>query len=209
MSKVKYRIREYNPTEKNIGPHSCFAEVVISNDVENFELARKIAARTGFKSYECQAIVAAIADIAAEEVLEGNRISLANEQGLKMVTIYPKVSGSITDEEVQANPEKYGNATVATKDMLTSDMLKWSVGATIGIKFSQAFALNKHAQKVTMVASEAGMEEGDETNQGTNTNPSQGTTPNPSQGGGNSGTSPDPSQGGGNDPGDDNPDGIE
>ena len=37
------------------------------------------AARTGFKGYECQAVVAAIAGIVAEEVREGNRITLSDE----------------------------------------------------------------------------------------------------------------------------------
>ena len=47
----------------------------------------------------------AIADIVAEETLEGSRISLANEDGTKLVSIYPKVSGSISDAQVQAEPE--------------------------------------------------------------------------------------------------------
>jgi len=64
MSKVKYRVREFNPSaQQTMASHSWFAEVVINNDIDNAELARKIAARTGFKSYECQAVVAAIADI--------------------------------------------------------------------------------------------------------------------------------------------------
>ena len=41
----------------------------------------------------------------AEETLEGSRISLANEDGTKLVSIYPKVSGSISDAQVQAEPE--------------------------------------------------------------------------------------------------------
>ena len=65
-----------------------------------------------------------------------------------MVSIYPKVSGSISDADVQKNPEKYNNATVATEEMLTPDMLTWTLGATIGVKFSKNFALNKQAQKV-------------------------------------------------------------
>ena len=44
-------------------------------------------------------------DIVAEETLEGSRISLANEDGTKLVSIYPKVSGSISDAQVQAEPE--------------------------------------------------------------------------------------------------------
>ena len=75
----------------------------------------------------------AIADIVAEETLEGSRISLANEDGTKLVSIYPKVSGSISDAQVQAEPEKYGGAQVATEDMLTPDLLSWTLGATVGI----------------------------------------------------------------------------
>ena len=106
MSKVKYRVREFVPKgQQSLGNHSWFAEVVINNDVDNDELARKIAARTGFKSYECQAIVAAIADIVAEEVKESNRVFLADEKGTKMVSLYPKVQGSVSDAEVLANPE--------------------------------------------------------------------------------------------------------
>ena len=44
--------------------------------------------------------------------------------------------------------EKYGGATVATADMLTADRIQWSLGATIGRKFSKQFALNKQAQRV-------------------------------------------------------------
>ena len=43
---------------------------------------------------------------------------------------------------------KYGGATVATADMLTADRIQWSLGATIGRKFSKQFALNKQAQRV-------------------------------------------------------------
>jgi len=154
MSKVKYRVREYKPKETNLGTHSWFAEVVISNDIDNTELAKKIAARTGFKAYECQAVVAAIADIVAEEVLGSNRVSMADEKGNKMVSIYPRVSGSVSDADVQANPEKYEGATVATEDMVTPDLLTWSLGASVGVKFSKTFALNKQAQRVKMVASD-------------------------------------------------------
>ena len=70
MSKVKYRVREFVPKgQQSLGSHSWFAEVVINNDVDNAELAKKIAARTGFKSYECQAVVAAIADIVAGSII--------------------------------------------------------------------------------------------------------------------------------------------
>lgn len=182
MSKVKYRVQEFVPKGgQSLGSHSHYAEVVINNDIDNAELAKKIAARTGFKAYECQAVVAAIADIVSEEVLESNRVSLANEQGVKMVSIYPKVSGSISDADVQANPEKYPGKTVAEESMLTPDMLTWTLGATIGIKFSKQFATDKQAQKVKTVT--AAVEEDDETG---------GDTPTPT---------PDPGTGGGDTPG--------
>ena len=49
---------------------------------------------------------------------------------------------------------KYGGAQVATEDMLTPDLLQWTLGATIGIKYSKQFALNKQAQKVKYVATD-------------------------------------------------------
>jgi len=191
MSKVKYRVREYNPKTENQGTHSWFAEVVINNDVDNAELARKIAARTGFKSYECQAVVAAIADIVAEEVLESNRVSLANEQGTKLVSIYPKVSGSISDAEVVKNQEKYPGKTVAEESMLTPDLLTWTLGATVGIKYSQQFSLSKQAQKVKTVSAAEDDEEGG------------GTTPTPSPTPGGGGTGGGGTGGGGSEPGGD------
>ena len=112
----------------------------------------------------------AIADIVAEETLEGSRVSLENEDGTKLVSIYPKVSGSISDADVQAEPEKYNGAQVATEDMLTPDLLTWTLGSTIGIKYSKQFALNKQAQKVKYVATDTTAEttegEGGDDNQG-------------------------------------------
>ena len=181
MSKVKYRVREFVPKgQQSLGSHSWFAEVVINNDVDNAELARKIAARTGFKSYECQAVVAAIADIVAEEVLESNRVSLANEQGTKLVSIYPKVQGSISDAEVVKNQEKYPGKTVAEESMLTPDLLTWTLGATVGIKYSQQFSLSKQAQKVKTVSAAEDDDEGGET-------PTPSPTPTPSGGDNNGG----------------------
>ena len=173
MAKVKYRIREFKPTENQGGSHSFYAEAVINTDITATDLAKKIANRTGVKSYEAQAVIHAIADIVAEETLEGSRISLANEDGSKLVTIYPKVTGSISDKDVTDNPDKYNGATAATEEMLTPDMLTWSLAATIGQKFSKNFAMNKQAQKVKFVATDvtADPTDGDDgENTGTNTN---------------------------------------
>lgn len=181
MSKVKYRVREYTPKTQNQGTHSWFAEVVINNDIDNAELAAKIAARTGFKAYECKAVVAAIADIVAEEIKESNRIFLANEQGMKMLSIYPKVQGSVSDADVLANPEKYDGATAATEAMVTPDILTWTVGATVGVKFSKEFALHKQTQKVKMVVSDSTVPSDDEPGGDTPT-PGPDPTPDPSGG---------------------------
>ena len=155
MSNVKYRVREFTPKAGQSGSHSFYAESIINNELTNADLAQRIAARTGFKAYECQAIIAAVAEIVSEEVLESNRISLANEQGTKMLSIYPKVSGSVSDLDIQRETTSAHAAdpsvevrNVATEDDLTPNRLKWSLGASIGIKFSKAFALNKKALKV-------------------------------------------------------------
>ena len=183
MSKVKYRVREYTPKANQGGTHSFFAETVINTDIDANELAKKIAARTGIKSYEAASVIHAIADIVAEETLEGSRISLANEDGTKLVSIYPKVSGSISDAQVQADPEKYNGAQTATEDMLTPDLLSWSLGASIGIKYSKQFAMNKQAQKVKFVATDIVAETPDE-DDNTQTGGNGGNTPQPDYGGG-------------------------
>jgi hypothetical protein len=62
------------------------------------------------------------------------------------VSIYPKASGSVTDEQVARDTD--GQRTVATADDLTADSIQWSLGATVGIKFSKQFALQKTARRV-------------------------------------------------------------
>ena len=54
---------------------------------------------------------------------------------------------------------KYWGSQVATEDMLTPDLLSWTLGATVGIKYSKQFALNKPAQKVKYVATDIVAEE--------------------------------------------------
>ena len=38
--------------------------------------------------------------------------------------------------------------------MLTDDMLKWTIGATVGIKFSKRFSIEKQAQRVKFVSTD-------------------------------------------------------
>jgi len=155
MSKVKYRVREFIPNAQMVGSHSFYAEVVISNDIDNAELAKKIAARTGFKSYECQAVVAAIAEIVFEETLESNRVSLSDEKGTKFVTIYPRVQGSVSDLDIErettalhAQDPSVEIRTKALESDLTPSRLTWNLASSMGIKFSKRFAIEKQAQKV-------------------------------------------------------------
>ena len=169
MSKVKYRIREFKPTGNQMGSHAFYAEAVITNEIDNAELADKIAARTGFKSYECQAVVAAIADIVMEEVKESNRITLADNKGMKMLSIYPKVNGSVSDTDIERETTAAHQAdptvpvrTKAEESDLTADRLSWVLGATVGVKFSKKFAIDKTAQKVKMVGTETAIPNDDE-----------------------------------------------
>ena len=48
---------------------------------------------------------------------------------------------------------------MATEDMLTPDLQSWTIVATVGIKYSKQFALNKQAQKVKYVATDIVAEE--------------------------------------------------
>jgi hypothetical protein len=150
MPKVKYTVTEFTPTANQTGmSHSFNAKVVINSDIDGDTLAERVAKRSGFKEYEAKAIMAAFAEIIQEETLESNRVSLCNTKGEKVVSIYPRVSGSISDKDVLADPEKYPGKTRAEEAMLTPDLLTWSLGATIGIKFSKKFAIDKQAQKVS------------------------------------------------------------
>lgn len=175
MATVKYRVREFTPTENQMGTHSFYAEAVVDNEINNQELSKKIAARTGVKSYEAAMVLAAAADIIAEETLENNRVSINNEDGTRLVSIYPRVSGRISDRDVVADAEKYGGKTVAEAGMLTADRLRWTLGATVGIRYSRQFDLNKTVQKVDYNPSQ------------TTAEPVEDTTP---AGGGNSGDDP-------------------
>ncbi len=181
MATIKYRKREFTPNQNQTGMSHCiYAESVIVNELDTIEIARLIEARTGVRRYEAQSVLASFVELINEECAQSMRIKLSDEKGQKFVSIYPKVSGSISDKDVQANPEKYGGATVATEAMLTSDMLTVTLASTIGVNASKQFAENASIQKVS--ATIAGLADDEE----------DGTSPDPSQGGENQsgGTTP-------------------
>ena len=147
MANVKYRLREYNPKAGQSGTHSFYAEAVIDNIIDNRALAKKIEARGISRAAEIKSILEEAANIILEECAENNRVQLESGEGV-LISIYPRVKGSISDADVLANPDLYDNAQAATEEMLTADKLNWSLGASVGIKFSKQFAINKKAQKV-------------------------------------------------------------
>ena len=215
MATIKYRKREFTPNQNQTGmTHCIYAESVIVNELDTIEIARLIEARTGVRRYEAQSVLASFVELINEECAQSMRIKLTDEKGQKFVSIYPKISGSISDKDVQANPEKYGNASVATEAMLTPDMLTVTLASTVGVNASKQFAKNASIQKVSPTI--AGLADEDEegsqeTNQNQNENgggtQNGGTQNGGSTGGDNGGLTPDPSPegeggdngGGGND----------
>ena len=196
MATIKYRKRELVPSQNQVGMSHCwFAESVIVNELDTVEISRLIEARTGVRRYEAQSVLASFVELINEECSQSMRIKLTDEKGQKFVSIYPKVSGSISDKEVQANPQKYEGATVATEAMLTPDMLTVTLAATVGVNASKQFAENANIQKVS--ASVAGVADEDEetTNSTNDTNSGNGGTQN---GGGTGSVTPSGGDNGGN-----------
>ena len=168
MANVKYRLREYTPKPGQSGTHSIYAEAVVDNIIDNKALAKKIEARGISRAAEIKSILEEAANIILEECGENNRIQLESGEGV-LISIYPRCKGSISDADVQADPETYNGATVATEEMLTADKLSWTLGASVGIKFSKQFAMNKQAQKVPYRADQETAEPSGSGNQGGNT----------------------------------------
>ena len=147
MATVKYRLREYTPKAGQSGTHSIYAEAVIDNIIDNKALAKKIEARSISRAAEIKAILEEVSNIILEETAENNRVQLESGDGV-LISIYPRCKGSVSDAEVQAHPDIYNGAQAATEEMLTADKLTWTLGASVGIKFSKQFAANKLAKRV-------------------------------------------------------------
>lgn len=189
MATIKYRKREFTPGQNQVGMTHCwFAESVIVNDLDTVEISKLIEARTGVRRYEAQSVLASFVELINEECSQSMRIKLTDEKGQKFVSIYPKVSGSISDKEVQANPQKYEGRQKALESDLTTDMLTVTLAATIGVNASRTFAENSNIQKVS--AAVAGVADEDESE-------GQGTTDNGQQNGGSTGGDNGGNSGGG------------
>ena len=170
MANVKYRLREYTPKAGQSGTHSIYAEAVVDNIIDNKALAKKIEARGISRAAEIKSILEEAANIILEETAENNRVNLESGEGV-LISIYPRCKGSVSDAEVLANPELYNNAQVAKEEFLTADKLQWTLGASVGIKFSKQFALNKQAQKVPYKPDQTTAEPEENNGGGTNPNP--------------------------------------
>ena len=153
MANVKYRVKEFTPTANQSGTHSFYAEAVVDNVIDNKALAKKIEARGISRAAEIKSILEEAANIILEECAENNRVQLESGEGV-LISIYPRCKGSVSDADVLAHPEDYDNATVAKEEHVTADKLQWSLGATVGVKFSKQFALNKTAQRVPFNANQ-------------------------------------------------------
>ena len=147
MASVKYRVKEFTPRPNQQGVHSWYAEAVVDNVIDNKALAKKIEARGISRAAEIKSILEEAANIILEETAENNRVQLESGEGV-LISIYPRCKGSVSDADVLAHPEQYDNATAAQEEHVTADKLQWSLGASVGIKFSKQFAMNKTAQKV-------------------------------------------------------------
>ena len=153
MAQNKYQVIEFTPTANQVGmSHSFYAQAVVDNVITNKELARKIEARGISRAAEIKAVLEEAANIIIEEVKENNRVQLEADGGV-LVSIFPTASGSVSDKDVVANPDKYPGKTTAEEGMLTADMVKWSLGARIGSNIVKQFAMQKTAQKVAYNAS--------------------------------------------------------
>jgi hypothetical protein len=170
MATIKYRKREFTPTQNQQGMTHCwYAESVIVNDLDTVEISKLIEARTGVRRYEAQSVLASFVELINEECGQSMRIKLTDEKGQKFVSIYPKISGSISDKEVQANPQKYEGRQTALESDLTPDMLTVTLAATVGVNASKKFAENSRMEKASaLTTSVADEDEGGQQSGGGN-----------------------------------------
>ena len=158
MSYNKYRVRQYNPTNGAPGSHSVFVEEVIDNEINNNQLAEMISAMTGFKKYECKCIIGAIAEVVERHMLQNQRVVISDDDGNRFITIQPKVTGSVSDTQIEAETTAAHAVDptveirhVALESDMTKDRMTWSLDAKVGLNYIRDFAKNKVPKKVKTV----------------------------------------------------------
>lgn len=135
--------------------HSIYAKEEVDHIVTNQEMADKVAARTGFKSYEVKAVIEALAEVSTEEVLEGNKVQLNYSDGKTWTFFKPQVSCKISDAQVRAKTTAQHAAdpsvpvrNVATASDLVVTKKNWRVSCEVGVRFSEIFRNKLQMQRV-------------------------------------------------------------
>lgn len=151
MAKIKYVVKAYVPTQNQQGTNGFYSEAKINDDVTTKDLANKLAPKVAYPAPMIEGILACAADQIAQECLESNRVKLNGSNGKVMVSIYPKVVGSINqawvDKQIAAGNLPSG--TVVNASLLTRDKMTIVAGASMGTDFSKYLDQNASLEKYT------------------------------------------------------------
>lgn len=179
MAKIKYVVKAYVPTNNQKGTNGFYAEAKLNDEVTTKDLANKLAPKVAYPAPMIEGILACAADQIAQECLESNRVKLNGSNGKVMVSIYPKVTGSVNQDWVD-DQIKAGNlpaGTIVNASLLTRDKLSVIAGASMGTDFSkyldQKASLEKYTASNAADAPSTGGSTGGNTG-GDNTPPSGG-----------------------------------
>ena len=181
MAKIKYVVKAYVPSENQQGTNGFYAEAKINDEVTTKDLANKLAPKVAYPAPMIEGILACAADQIAQECLESNRVKLNGSTGKVMVSIYPKVNGSVSqtwvDEQITAGNLPSG--TIVSASLLTRDKLSVIAGASMGTDFSKYLNQNASLEKYTASTAADAPSNGGSTGGGSNTggNNGDGTTP--------------------------------
>lgn len=179
MAKIKYVVKAYVPTENQQGTNGFYAEAKINDEVTTKDLANKLAPKVAYPAPMIEGILACAADQIAQECLESNRVKLNGSAGKVMVSIYPKVVGSINqtwvNEQITAGNLEAG--TIVSASLLTRDKLSVVAGASMGTDFSKYLDQNASLEKYTASAAADAPSNGGSTGGNTGGNTGGGNTP--------------------------------
>lgn len=155
MAKIKYVVKKYEPSDNQEGTVGFYAAAKINDEVTTKDLANKLAPKVAYPAPMIEGILACAADQIAQECLESNRVKLNGSAGKVMVSIYPKVVGSVSQTWVEAQIEagKLPSGTVVSASLLTRDKLSVIAGASMGTDFSKYLNQNASLEKYTASAS--------------------------------------------------------
>lgn len=185
MAKIKYVVKAYVPTDNQRGTNGFYAEAKINDEVTTKDLANKLAPKVAYPAPMIEGILACAADQIAQECLESNRVKLNGSNGKVMVSIYPKVTGSVNQDWVddQITAGNLPSGTIVNASLLTRDKLSVIAGASMGTDFSKYLNQNASLEKYTASAAADAPSNGGSTGGGSNTGGNTGTDNTPPSGG--------------------------